>query len=95
MGGKPGTTALASVGGAAVLPCVGFCDLPHKDGIKGDGVQLAVVSCLVGLLLIAAAVTVGYEDQRAARRHARQRRARLARLGESDPLARQAAAELR
>ncbi|EHR53786.1 hypothetical protein SacmaDRAFT_5672 [Saccharomonospora marina XMU15] len=48
---------------------------------------LAVVICLAGLLLVAAAITVGYEDQRAARRHAKQRRARLARLGESDPLA--------
>lgn len=49
--------------------------------------QLALVFGLVLLLLIAAAATVAFEDSRAARREARRRQARLARLGEVDPLA--------
>lgn len=49
--------------------------------------ELALVVALASLLLIAAALTVLLEDRRAARRDARQRQARLARLGEADPLA--------
>jgi hypothetical protein len=49
-------------------------------------VQLALVVGLTVLFLIAAAATVGYEDQRAARRQARRRQARLARIGEAGPL---------
>lgn len=63
-----------------------LCDLAHRNGIKGDGVELIVVISLVALFLVAAAVTVAAEDRRAARRHALRRQARLAEMGEADPL---------
>lgn len=49
--------------------------------------ELAIVLGLVVLVFTAAAVTVAFEDRRAARREAVRRAARLARLGEVDPLA--------
>lgn len=49
--------------------------------------QLWVVLALVALILAAATLIVVLEDRRAARRAAQQRSARLARLGEVDPLA--------
>jgi hypothetical protein len=54
---------------------------------KGGGVELAIVLGVVVLIFTAAAVTVAFEDRRAARREAVRRAARLARLGEVDPLA--------
>ncbi|WP_199285561.1 hypothetical protein [Saccharomonospora iraqiensis] len=45
---------------------------------------LALVLGLVGLVLVAAAATVLYEDQRESRRRSRRRHARLAALGETD-----------
>lgn len=57
----------------------------HTSGVKGDGVQLALVFGGVVLLLIAAAATVVYEDQREARRRDRLRREYLVRLGELEP----------
>jgi hypothetical protein len=50
-------------------------------------VQLWVVLALVALILAAASLIVVLEDRRAAKRAAEQRRARLASLGEVDPLA--------
>jgi hypothetical protein len=50
-------------------------------------VEIAIVLGLVVLIFIAAAVTVAWEDRREARREAVRRAARLARLGEVDPLA--------
>ncbi|MEV4600442.1 hypothetical protein AB0K15_23935 [Amycolatopsis sp. NPDC049253] len=49
--------------------------------------QLWVVLALVALILAAASLIVVLEDRRAAKRAALQRKARLARLGEVDPLA--------
>ncbi|MBB4687388.1 hypothetical protein [Amycolatopsis jiangsuensis] len=49
--------------------------------------QLWLVLGLVALLIAAASLIVVVEDRRAARRAALQRKARLARLGEVDPLA--------
>lgn len=49
--------------------------------------QLWLVLALVALILAAASLIVVLEDRRAAKRAAQQRRARLARLGEVDPLA--------
>ncbi|KID28534.1 hypothetical protein HQ32_04108 [Prauserella sp. Am3] len=48
---------------------------------------LASVISLCVLILIGAAVTVVWEDRRAAKRHARTRHARLVALGEVDPVA--------
>jgi hypothetical protein len=50
-------------------------------------VQLPLVLGLVALVLAVAAAVVVLEDRRAAKRAALQREARLARLGEVDPLA--------
>ncbi|MEV6895942.1 hypothetical protein [Amycolatopsis sp. NPDC051372] len=49
--------------------------------------QLWVVLALVALTLAAASLIVVLEDRRAAKRAALRRKARLARLGEVDPLA--------
>jgi hypothetical protein len=49
--------------------------------------QLALIVGLVMLIFALAVGVVAFEDKRAARRVAAQRRARLARLGEVDPLA--------
>ncbi|GAA3533726.1 hypothetical protein GCM10022222_16340 [Amycolatopsis ultiminotia] len=49
--------------------------------------QLWLVLGLVALVIVAASLIVLVEDRRSARRAALQRRARLARLGEVDPLA--------
>lgn len=49
--------------------------------------EIAIVLGLVLLIFLAAAVTVAWEDRRAAHRAAVRRAARLARLGEVDPLA--------
>ncbi|MGW4482466.1 hypothetical protein ACWEOE_01380 [Amycolatopsis sp. NPDC004368] len=49
--------------------------------------QLWVVLALVALILAAASLIVVLEDRRAARRAAQRRKARLASLGEVDPLA--------
>jgi len=56
-------------------------------------VQLALVFLGVVLLLIAAAITVVYEDQRESRRRERQRRERLIRLGEIEAAPRAAWSE--
>jgi len=50
-------------------------------------VQLPIVLGLVALVLAVAALVVVLEDRRAAKRAALQRKARLASLGEVDPLA--------
>ena len=47
--------------------------------------EFVIVVGLVVLIFTAAAVTVAWEDRRAARRAAVSRAARLARLGELDP----------
>ncbi len=49
--------------------------------------ELAIVIGLVVLIFTAAAATVAFQDRRTARREAVRRQARLARLGEVDPLA--------
>lgn len=49
--------------------------------------ELAIVMGLVVVIFVAAVATVSFEDRRAAHREALRRRARLARLGEVDPLA--------
>lgn len=49
--------------------------------------QLSLILGLVALVLAVAAFLVVLEDRRAAKRAALQRKARLARLGEVDPLA--------
>ena len=49
--------------------------------------QLALILSLLVLIFIVAAAVVAFEDKRAARREATARKARLARLGEVDPLA--------
>ncbi|WP_199199417.1 hypothetical protein [Amycolatopsis sp. CA-128772] len=49
--------------------------------------QLPIVLGLVALVLAVAVLVVVLEDRRAAKRAALQRQARLARLGEVDPLA--------
>lgn len=49
--------------------------------------QLPIVLGLVALVLAVAALVVVLEDRRASKRAALQRKARLARLGEVDPLA--------
>ncbi|MFD8499098.1 hypothetical protein SAMN05421504_102859 [Amycolatopsis xylanica] len=49
--------------------------------------QLALILGLVGLIFAVAITFVALEDKRAARREAVRRQARLARLGEVDPLA--------
>ncbi|WP_169776530.1 hypothetical protein [Amycolatopsis jejuensis] len=49
--------------------------------------QLWLILGLVALVIAGASLIVVLEDRRAARRAALQRRARLARLGEVDPLA--------
>lgn len=49
--------------------------------------QLALIAGLVLLIFGMAVAVVTYEDKRAARREAVRRRARLASLGEVDPLA--------
>ncbi|MFD9894952.1 hypothetical protein [Amycolatopsis sp. NPDC058986] len=49
--------------------------------------QLSLVLGLVALILAVAALVVVLEDRRAAKRAAQRRRARLASLGEVDPLA--------
>jgi hypothetical protein len=64
-----------------------LCDLPHKDDAKGGGVLIAIVLGLVVVIFAAAVFTVMLEDKRAAKREAVRRAARLARLGEVDPLA--------
>ncbi len=51
--------------------------------------QLSLILGLVALIFTVATTLVVLEDRRAARRAARQRRARLADLGEVDPLAAQ------
>ena len=48
---------------------------------------MALVLSLVVLIFIIAIVVVAFEDKRAAKREAQLRQARLARLGEVDPLA--------
>jgi uncharacterized iron-regulated membrane protein len=63
------------------------CDLPHKADAKGGGVEFAIVLGLVVLIFVAAVAMVVWEDRRTARREAVRRAARLARLGEADPLA--------
>jgi len=50
-------------------------------------VQLTLILGLVALIIAVAALVVVLEDRRAAKRAALQRKARLARLGEVDPLA--------
>jgi hypothetical protein len=49
--------------------------------------QLALILSMVVLIFAVAGVVVAYEDRRAAQREAVSRQARLARLGEADPLA--------
>lgn len=49
--------------------------------------QLPIVLGLVALIVAVAALLVVLEDRRASKRAALQRKARLARLGEVDPLA--------
>ncbi|MEV6876296.1 hypothetical protein [Amycolatopsis sp. NPDC051128] len=49
--------------------------------------QLSLTLGLVALVLAVAALVVVLEDRRAAKRAALRRKARLARLGEVDPLA--------
>ena len=49
--------------------------------------QLPLILGLVALIIAVAALVVVLEDRRAAKRAALQRKARLARLGEVDPLA--------
>ncbi len=49
--------------------------------------QLTLVLGLVALVIAVAALVVVLEDRRAAKRAALRRKARLARLGEVDPLA--------
>ncbi|WP_372667409.1 hypothetical protein [Amycolatopsis kentuckyensis] len=49
--------------------------------------QLPLILGLVALVIAVAALVVVLEDRRAAKRAALQRKARLARLGEVDPLA--------
>jgi hypothetical protein len=49
--------------------------------------QLALILGLVVLIFTVAAAVVAYEERCAARREAVRRQARLARLGEVDPLA--------
>lgn len=49
--------------------------------------QLPIVLGLVALVLAVATLVVVLEDRRAAKRAALRRKARLARLGEVDPLA--------
>ncbi|GHF57158.1 hypothetical protein FHX82_000132 [Amycolatopsis bartoniae] len=49
--------------------------------------EIAIVLGLVVLFFAAAVAVVAFEDRRAAHRKALQRAARLARLGEVDPLA--------
>ena len=49
--------------------------------------QLTLILGLVALIIAVAALVVVLEDRRAAKRAALQRKARLARLGEVDPLA--------
>ncbi|MFC9250587.1 hypothetical protein [Amycolatopsis thailandensis] len=49
--------------------------------------QLSLILGLVALIFVVATVLVIAEDRRAARRAAQRRRARLADLGEVDPLA--------
>ncbi|MEV6909510.1 hypothetical protein [Amycolatopsis sp. NPDC051071] len=51
--------------------------------------QLSLILGLVALIFAVATALVVMEDRRAARRAAEQRRARLADLGEVDPLAAQ------
>jgi len=50
-------------------------------------VQFSLILGLVVVILAIAALVVVAEDRRAAKRAALQRKARLARLGEMDPLA--------
>jgi hypothetical protein len=50
-------------------------------------VQVSLVLGLVALVIAVASLIVVLEDRRAARRAALRRKARLARLGEVDPLA--------
>ena len=49
--------------------------------------QFSLILGLVVVILAVAALVVVVEDRRAAKRSALQRKARLARLGEMDPLA--------
>lgn len=49
--------------------------------------QLTLILGLVALIIAVAALVVVLEDRRSAKRAALQRKARLARLGEVDPLA--------
>ncbi len=49
--------------------------------------QLSLILGLVALIFVVATVLVVVEDRRAARRAAQRRQARLADLGEVDPLA--------
>ncbi|WP_020632455.1 hypothetical protein [Amycolatopsis alba] len=51
--------------------------------------QLSLILGLVALIFVVATVLVVAEDRRAARRAAQRRQARLANLGEVDPLAAQ------
>lgn len=48
--------------------------------------ELLLVACAVAAVFAAATGIVAGEDRRRARRHAEQRRARLASLGEPEPL---------
>ncbi|WP_414943428.1 hypothetical protein [Amycolatopsis sp. cmx-11-32] len=65
------------------------CDLAHKVRIRGGVLQLSLILGLVALIFVVATVLVVAEDRRAARRVAQRRQARLASLGEVDPLAAQ------
>ena len=49
--------------------------------------QLALILSLVVLIFIGAVAVIAFEDKRAEKREALRRQARLARLGEVDPLA--------
>jgi hypothetical protein len=49
--------------------------------------QLALILGLVILVFAVAAAVVAFEDKRTLRRRATARRARLARMGEADPVA--------
>ncbi len=65
-----------------------LCDLPHSVvGPEEASLQLTLILGLVALIIAVAALVVVLEDRRAAKRAALRRKARLARLGEVDPLA--------
>jgi hypothetical protein len=64
-----------------------LCDLAHDVVSRRVVLQLALILSLLVLAFAVAAAVVAFEDKRAARRDATARQARLARLGEVDPLA--------